>query len=347
MNIGYLRENLPNIDEIKVIGKNANVGGVICNVMGLIRQGTQMHLLVLQYDESYQQSIEEREAEELYEDPDIPRTNRMALSSRGIEAKNSFDSVLKVFIDEREFEVFTSENRRLGMQEWESILIIAEFLKNGWQPDGIDYQDIDMIFLSSLKLEGDYTLIPAFNQNPKMRFIKGQQCVVRQVEKPITLVVGDQYPDKLFFRDKTTGEEHWVQINRVYLLDMWEEMEKTFTNPKLQEHMTSEEINRARLDFEKKFLEVCPKGMYFPVIEYECGEDISLQFYSKSYLDASPVDSGTSIGFMIAPEQPTGIWGLKLKAAVIQEPVPEKTDRIDAELFHYLISATSDDILLK
>ncbi len=30
MNIGYLREILPGIDEIKVIGKNANVDGVIC-----------------------------------------------------------------------------------------------------------------------------------------------------------------------------------------------------------------------------------------------------------------------------------------------------------------------------
>jgi len=347
MNIGYLHGILSGIDEIKVIGKNANVGGVICNVMGLIRQGTQMHLLILQYDESYQQSVEEREAEELYEDPDIPRSNRMALSTRGIEAKNPFDSVLKVCIDEREFDVFTSENRRLGMQEWESILIIAEFLKNGWQPDGIDYQDIDMIFLSSLKLEGDYTSIPDFNQNAKMRFVKGQHCVVRQVEKPITLVIGGQYPDKLFFRDETTGEEHWVQINRVYLLDMWEEMEKTFANPKLQEHMTSEEIKKARLDFEKRFSEICPRGMYFPVIEYECEEDISLQFYSQAYLDASPVDRGTSIGFILTPEQPTGVLGLKLKSAVIQEPVPENTDRIEAELFNYLFSETSDDILLK
>lgn len=347
MNIGYLHGIISGIDEIKVMGKNANVDGVICNVMGLIRQGTQIHLLILQYDESYQQSIEEREEEELYEDPDIPRSNRMELSTRGTEAKNPFDSILKVSIDEREFDVSASENRRLSMQGWESIMIIAEFLKNGWQPEGIDYQDIDMIFLSRLELEGDYTLIPDFNQNAKMHFVRGEHCVVRQVEKPITLVVGGQYPDKLFFQDKTTGGEHWVQINRVYLLDMWEEMEKTFANPKLQEHMTSEEINKARLDFEKKFSEVCPKGMYFPVIEYECEEDISLQFYSQAYLDASPVDRGTSIGFILAPEQPKGILGLKLKAAAIQEPVPENTDRIEAELFHYLISKANDDILLK
>ncbi|HOQ37897.1 MAG TPA: hypothetical protein PKW03_09195 [Acetivibrio sp.] len=346
MNIGYLREILPGIDEIKVIGKNANVDGVICNVMGIIRQGTQIRLLVLQYDESYQQSIEEREEAELFQDPDTPRTNRMALSERETQAKNPFDSILKVFIDEREFNVCTLECRRLNIHEWESILTIAEFLKNGWQPDEIDYQDIEMMFLSSLELEGDYTSIPVFDQNPRMRFVRGEYCVVHQVEKPITLVVGGKYPDKLFFRDKNTGAQHWVQINRVYLLDMWEQMEKTLNDPKLQEHMTSEEINRARLDFEKRFSQICPRGMYFPVIEYECEEDISLQFYSQAYLDASPIERGTSIGFILTPDQPTGILGLKLKAAVIQEQVPKNTDRIEAELFNYIFTVTSVDILL-
>lgn len=47
--------------------------------------------------------------------------------------------------------------------------------------------------------------------------------------------------------------------------------------------MSSEELVQMRLDFENKLLEICPKGMYFPVIEYECEEDISLQFYSKAF----------------------------------------------------------------
>ena len=127
---------------------------------------------------------------------------------------------------------------------------------------------------------------------------------------------------------------------------MWEEMGKTFADPRLGDYMTSEEIAQAKLDFEKKFQKICPKGMYFPVIEYECDEDISLMFYSKSYLDAKPLHSNSGMAFILRPDQPTGISGLKLKAAVIQEPVPADTNIIEAELFQYTRTLPCGDIKL-
>jgi len=347
MKIRYLHEILSRNEEIKVIGKSVKLDGVTCNVMGIVRHGMEMRLFILLYDESFQQRIEEREAVERFDAPGIPESNRMLMHlDRRIDANNPFQSVLKVFIGEREFRVNSTEFRRLSAQDWEHLLIIAKFLQNGWQPNELDDQNIDMLCLTSLILDGDDHSIPAFNENLKIRFVMRPRHVVHQVERPITLVVGGKYPDKLMFRDTTTGAEHWVQINRVYLSDVWEEMDKVFTNPKLQEHMTPEEINQARLDFEKKFSEVCPRGMYFPVIEYECEEDISLQFFSKAYLDAKPLHRGSSMGFIVRPDQPTGILGLQLKATVIQEPVPANTHTIEAELFQYIHMTTDDDILL-
>jgi len=347
MNIGYLHKLLSRTDEIKVIGKNVKIDGVICNVMGIVHHDMEMQLLILQYDESYQQRIEESEGAELFDAPNTPESNRMMLHiDRKNDAIHPFDSVSKVFIDGKEFQVYRSECRQLSTEDWEHILILTKFLNNGWQPNDIDYQNINMLFLTSLILEGEYLSIPALSQNPELRFIMGPRHVVHQVEKPITLVVGEQYPDKLLFRDAATGSEHWAQINRVYLSDMWAEMDEVFSNPKFQEQMTSEEINQARLDFEKKFSEICPKGMCFPIIEYECEEDISLLFYSKSYLDAKPLHRSGTMGFIVRPDQPTGILGLKLKAAVIQEPVPPNTTSIEAELFQYIDTTTGRDILL-
>ena len=138
---------------------------------------------------------------------------------------------------------------------------------------------------------------------------------VHQVEKPITLVVGEDYPDKLMFRDVATGVEHWVQINRVYLLDMWEEADKIFSNPNFQEQLTSEEISQIRLDFERKLL------------------------------DAKPLSRSSGMGFIIWPDQPTGTLGLRLKAALIQEPFLANTNTIQVELFQYIHTTTRDDIL--
>lgn len=347
MNIGCLHEILSHIEEIKVIGKSAKEDGVTCNVMGVVHNGMEMRLLILQYDESFQQRFEESEAAELFDVTSAPESNRMMMrSGMKIDSINPFQSVLKVFIDEREFAVHSSEYRRLSTQDWEHLLIIAQFLNNGWQPNDIDYQNIDMLFLTSLTIDGDYNSIPDFNQDSELRFVNGPRNVVHMVEKPITLLVGGKYPEKVVFQDATAGTEHWVQINRVFLMDIWEEMNKTFNNHKLQEKMTPEEIVRARLEFEKKFSEICPRGMYFPVIEYECEEDIYLQFYSKSYLDAKPLHKSSGIGFIVRPDQPTGILGLRLKAAVIHEPVPADTDSIEAELFQCIHTITSGDILL-
>lgn len=111
--------------------------------------------------------------------------------------------------------------------------------------------------------------------------------------------------------------------------------------------MTSEEIAQTRLDCEEKLLEVCPRGMCFPVIEYECEDELSLQFYSRSFLDAKPLRRSSGMGFIIRPDQPTGTLGLRLRAALIQEPFPANTNTIEAELFQYIHTTTRDDIVLK
>ena len=348
MNIGYLQKLLSCIDEITVIGRNTEVDGVLCHVVGIVRYGMQMRLLVLQYDEAFVQHIEEAEAAGMCDNFDIVENNRTVLRCHGkIDFPNPFRAVRKVFIGEEEFEVHSSKHRRLSIQDCECILILSELLRNGWKPEGIDFQSIDMLFLASLELNGDYTAIPAFGENPVLRFTMGPDSVPCLVEQPITLTIGGEYQDKLWFQDALTGEKHWVWINRLYLLDMWAEMAKTFTNPKLQEQMTPEQIAKAKSDFEERFLEICPMGMCFPVIEYECEEGISLNFYSKAYLDAMPVHRNSSIGFIVGTDQPVGIKGLKLKAAVIEEPVPWDTLSIEAELFQYVHTAAGGDIVLK
>lgn len=349
MNIGYLSRILSHIEEVRVIGKSKMVDGVVCNVMGMVRDGTELRLLILLYDEEFQQKVEEREAE-LFDTPDVPdenvpETNRMILrSDRTIEPKNPFQSVLKVSIDGMEFFVHVSEHHRLNTQDWEHLLVITRFLNNGWRPDEIDH-DIDMLFLTVLKLEGAYNSIPDISNKPELHFVTGPGISAHQVEKPVTLVVGGKYPDKLKFRDKATGEEHWAQINRVYLLDVWKEMERIFTNPELKKHMTPEQINQTRLEQEKKLLEICPGGMCFPVVEYECEDDISLQFYSKSYLDGKPAPKNSKMSFIMKPDKSAGILGLKLKNAIIQEAVPADTEKVEAELFQYMRMTDGGDII--
>ena len=347
MNIEYIQKLLSRINEIRIINKTIELDGVVCNIAGLVRYGQKLHLIIFEYDEVYSQKVEEMELSEPCEIRQ-QETNRSILRGRGrIEAAQPFRPIKSVFIDEIEFEINFTENRLLSFKDGESVLFLSELLRNGWIPEGVDYQNIDMLFLTSIEFVGDFAQIPKFDDNVKLHFTMNRDIVSYLVEQPVTLTVNGEYFEKLLFKNKENREEHWVQINRVYLLDMWADMEENFSNPKLLGNMTKEQIEEAKRNIEKSFIEVCPKGMYYPVIEYESEEDISLEFHTKKFLESKPVHHGNgSIGFIIRHDKPTGILGKKLKSAIIQEPVLENTEIIEAELFQYLRTTTPDDVVL-
>ncbi len=346
MNIKYLQKLLFRIDEIKIIGKSAEIDGVIYNVAGLVRYGAEMRLIILDYDEKYRTQIEEREMSELCNDRQKPETNRILLKGREYALK-PLRTIKSVFIGDKEFEVSGSESRALSLQDGESVLFLSELLRNGWNPEGVDYQRIDMLYLSSIELKGEFSKIPDFENNPSLHFTMRNDSVGQLVEQPITLTINGEYPEKLWFKNKATGEEHWAQINSVYLQDMWAEMEMNFSNPKLLEQIKEEEISKVKKDFEEHFTEICPRGMCFPIVEYECDESISLEFYTKKYLDSEPAQNSRAIGFIVGSDKKTGALGMKLRAVVIQEPVDVNTVSIEAELFQYYKTITPKDIIMK
>jgi len=51
MNIKYIQELLSRIDEMKIIGKNSLIDGVVCNVAGVVRYGSMLRLIILEYYE--------------------------------------------------------------------------------------------------------------------------------------------------------------------------------------------------------------------------------------------------------------------------------------------------------
>lgn len=345
MNIRNLQKLLSRIDEMKIIGKNAIIDGVVCNIAGIVRYGLQLRLIIIEYDDLYRQQFEQREISEICDATNGSETNRIMMKGREKVTK-LFRPIRGVFIGDIEFEVSSSENHRLNVQDGESILFLSELLRNGWNPEGIDYQDIDMLFLTSLELIGNFTKIPDFENNLQIRFIMRKDSTSHLVEQPVTLTVNVEYPKKLWFKNKETSEEHWAQINRVYLMDMWVDMEKNLSDPNLLKQMTKEQVATTKKDFEERLLEICPKGMCYPIVEYECEECISLQFHTKNYLESKPVHNNSCIGFIVGTEKATGILGMKLKAAIIQEPVPANTVIIEAELFQYYKTTTPDDIIL-
>ncbi|WP_312353764.1 hypothetical protein [Aminipila sp.] len=345
MNIGYLRQIISSIAEIQPLGRTAEISGIIYHIIGLIRYNHALRIVALHYDKEFAQQAEIVEITE--SNGCQPRTNRELLrGDSSVRMTNIFHTVEIISIGEKQFTIDGTETMPCDLQNWEIPVIFTEFFKRGWNPDGIEYQSIENLFLTTAEISGEYDCIPDFGENPVLRLTFRCEPKPYWVEQPVTLLIGTEYPDKLYFQDKDLSANHWVQINQVYLLDIWEETMKSFDDPLLAEQFAASERNKHKADFERHFTAICPKDMCFLVIEYECEEDISLRFQSREWLNATIQDNISCMGFLIKPEKKTGILGLPLKTSIMAEPISKNCVIIDTELVFYSILQKYDDVLL-
>jgi len=105
MNLSYLQETLSGITEVKPLGKTAEIKGVLCHLIGLVRYGNILRLAILQYDEKL---AEEAEAEEIAQINGLPtrlqpksQTNRELLHRKqDLHYANSLHSLQAIHLGE-------------------------------------------------------------------------------------------------------------------------------------------------------------------------------------------------------------------------------------------------------
>lgn len=317
MKLQELKANLDRIQEVKPIDRQIDED---TQIMGFIRTDNGLNLFLL-YTEDKVGGPEQTGSVNVCG----RQTNRTDLKRFAKEEQNPFMAVKTVEADGQKFSVSGSMNVRCSESEWESVFLLETFLRAGWQPRKLGEKDLRKLFIHSMEIEGKFEKIPDMDSGADIRF--RMQEVSRKVltEQPVLLEVGADYPDRLEFGNKETGKRHWAQINRVRLIDMWEG---------LPEEM-------------KEYLgDMCPQGMCFPLIEYECEENLFLQFYTKEWLEAVPESRKGCSSFFVAPKEKTGRLGLRLQTALIQQPVAADAKEIEAELFRYSFEEIPEDIVL-
>lgn len=257
-----------------------------------------------------------------------------------VDSQNSLHHVRKVIIDDQAFEVSGHESQRITITDLENILELYEFMRSGWSGEAFKHDQMDGLFIHQMTLRVDSNkelkTLKSMSGKPNLhiRFERHPYAIQYDEELPITLNIGSDYPERIWFENKKAHERQWAQIHRVYLMDVYETLEKNLNDAKAS-MLTPQQKAQMKSETEKAFEKLCPRGMLLPVIEYECEEDISLQFYHVDYLEASPGSGGSAVGFIGRPDQETGNWGYRLKMCVVQHAVPADTEAIDVELFSF------------
>lgn len=220
-------------------------------------------------------------------------------------------------------------------QDYQTICLFLDMMRAGWTiPDWLKNEEWDNLQLVTLTVANRKRL-PRYAPDMPITIVHRPDSKRHFVEKTLTLTVGKRR--SFCFKDHT-GEDVWCHINRVALIDVWDDAEKEFRDPGFIKKVTPEQLREIKEHCYKALERSCRKGMCYIGVEYECSKDYQLQFYTKEYLNSYPESQNGSASFFLMhlkPDQEKGIHGLLLKGCIMRTAVPPDTVRIPAELFLY------------
>lgn len=341
-------------DEIISIGKTLEKEGRFYHIAGMARSENKTALYIIEQNEQEAEACAGAEAHHY--------NNRAGMKI--VPAQSYFDGVEAICLGAQRGKAEGAGEGFLTLEtesvcsgplaydagcDWESILLLAEMMKNGWRlpKDNpfatMDWQDI---WLTKITFRTELEELPDWNDREVfIRF--GRRSRAFYVEKPICLTVGQEMEVDFSIE---AGHDGICYINKVYLLDVWKENEEKFKNPKYLEFMTKEELERQKGVFFEGLEQDCPRGMRYLGIEYECTLEGSIAFYDRDFLEAKPkVNKGSArvMMMLLKPDEKVGKHGLRQQGCVIQTPLAPDTKQIEAELFHFAkMLPAKEEILL-
>lgn len=241
-----------------------------------------------------------------------------------------------------EFNVSSVRGGGFEAYDAEGFVLLSHFLERGISAAAVKETDLSDMDYMEMELEGEFEKIPFSAED--MTLLYHPKGRVVPVKKKMKLEIGKQYPRKYRFYCEELERNVEFYINEVSLYDSWTEIQKT---RKQMDSLDMEEGQKA--DISRQLEEICPKGMYHLVIEYECEEGI-LEFYTKDQLQKTVETRASATSIILAghknkgPEY--GPHGFKRRSCMIQYPVAGDVTAIETELLTARIPGKEDKVSL-
>ena len=344
MSLNYLLEEYREIPKVKIIGKELVIDDIIYEVVGLTLKDKQLELLMLEYDGEYQNRIRALEEDEEY--TRTRETNRIIQRNSILENKDSVLHALKeVYIDGVCYNTNGASGEGFRVEDSDKLFLLSKLFAKGYKPKSLGDVYSEHIYMNSIRLEGEFTKFSEISKNPEVIIKRGYTADNILVEKPITLEVGKEYTEKIYF--DVDGEKRWIFINSVEPYDILSRMLEQFKDPRYLEHYTKEQLDKLVKDVTENIKQQCPDGKNFVVIEYETENDDGVRFFLKSWLDSEPQRSNKAMMFAARPDKnkPFGKLGKQLHIELLAEPFDIDVKSIDTELFSYFKKRENKDLV--
>lgn len=324
MKLQYLEEIPNEWQKVLVIGKTIERDGKKYHIIGMSLGGEAKLYILEPFSEPKPYSRRKK------------HTHRQSLKENE-ETEFSYLHCREFCLGEKRLKIQGGCGGSLGFaeQDYRTISLFIDMMHAGWViPDWLKNEDWDNLQLVTLTI-ADVKRLPKYSPEIPITLKHRSNPIQHIVEKTITLTVGKS---RSFSFTDHHGDNVQCHINQVTLIDVWEDTEKQFKDPRYTKKLPPERLQEVKENCYKALEQNCPKGMCYIGIEYECTKDLSLQFYSKKYLRSYPESHHGSASFFLMhlkPDKKLGVHGLPLKGCAIQTAVSPDTCTIPAELFSY------------
>ncbi len=326
MTIGLYKQRRNEVEVVATIEREILSEGFIAHLAGMLRLEGRLWLITFIWRQNmgrkFNLSMNDR------------KTQREILRSyaQTSEEEDPLEGVWKIEVDGKLLQI--SEVRTYQYHEWDVTFwaIIDRLLEAGWNEGALSDLYFPDMRIHLFELNGHQGIEKTFETANEIKFIANERALTKLVEKKLTLEIGEQN------RAISLEEGVEITIQRVYLRDFRKEFNARYQSAEFQAQFSAEEIHQMRQAFEENLSQICPIGLYCPIVEYETAAQYQVNFFEHNFLESVPKiqNRASSFGMIIKPEEKFGKNGLPLRAEMIPIGVPEGTQKIEAELFSYI-----------
>ena len=339
MLLKHLKQQMLLPVEEYIINKAVNIRGTEVLLLSFTVEKDKNSLWVLYENHNLNDdSCDEEYHEEFYTEREEMTTNREEFLHHIKESKHFHIKDMEIQGNIIRFGSSTSSP--IYDRNIEGKMHLQHFVEKGLISEEWDEKRLENLVIARYDQMEDEEL-PKIDKTKELSVVLRIDRDIREVaiQHPFVVKFGKQdIGTKVTYYDEALEKESYFFIDEIYSYDPYEdilEKSKQIEDPEERENMIQH--------ITKALETVCPKGKKLAVIKYETEDETQLRFVMKDYLEAKPVHSCSSIGFICKNDE-IGINGYKLKECVMQSIDKDFNGELEIELFSKYVVIAEETI---
>ncbi len=334
--LAKIKEFVQSISEIQIVQKNFSVNETAYHLAGFYKQNGETKILLLAYNETLNEIKEEIETLRFAFANQTEALTLREEEKLSIKFEKSFADIKSVNITNKDCFICSSQTSQMSNNEAEHAILLAEFIKAGWNcPDFADYNPDNIYILTCILSENEDM---DFSQKIILSFRPDSKRHLAEI--PLLLQQGD------INKEIELPDGRKVYIRKVSPFDLHKHTEEIFSHEKIINSFSPKELEEKKKEIDESNEKLCPKGQCFITVEYEAPENISIDIKTVKTLDSRISHSGGAFGIICPASLKSNRQGYKVKVAAISEPFTPDFKSVKAEIFTYSETKQIEDIEL-